>query len=146
MERLRLAALQGDKMTQLPMLVTPGFEAWKTKEAKVGEAVEAHSAGEMKTHVHPRAIAVMAEDGVDISGQSSKEMDPGLLKEMDIVITVCGNADATCPMLPPEIDRRHMPVDDPVGAIGTEEEIMAEFRRARDEIKKLVKGVLDALN
>ena len=88
----------------------------------------------------------MAEDGVDISGQSSKEMDPGLLKEMDVVITVCGNADEACPVLPPGVKRMHLPVDDPVGAIGTEEEIMVGFRRARDEIKKMVRGVLDALN
>ena len=107
--------------------------------------VEAMSAGVMETALNRRAVAVMAEDGVDISGQRSKAMDPELLKRMDMVITVCGNAEATCPVLPPGVRRLHIPIDDPVGAIGTEEEIMAEFRRARDEIRGKMKEVLEGL-
>jgi arsenate reductase (thioredoxin) len=99
--------------------------------------IEAHSAGVRPAGVvHPRAIAVMNEIGIDITDQSSKEIDTGLLNSMDILITLCGNAEATCPMTPPNIRRLHWPVEDPVGAAGTEEEIMTEFRRARDEIQK----------
>jgi arsenate reductase len=54
---------------------------------------------------------------------------------MDVVITVCGHAEALCPMTPPEIGRLHWPIDDPAGATGTEDEIIQEFRRARDEIR-----------
>jgi arsenate reductase (thioredoxin) len=98
--------------------------------------IEAHSAGVRPAGVvHPRAIAVMNEVGIDISGQTSKAIDIDLLNDMDLVITLCGNAEETCPMTPPNIKRQHWPIDDPVGARGTEEEIMREFRRARDEIK-----------
>ena len=97
--------------------------------------VEARSAGLMAAGVHPRAIAVMKEIGIDISGQASKEIDPDLLGKMDVVITLCTNAEAACPMTPPGILRLHWPIRDPVGTVGTEEEVMGEFRRARDEIR-----------
>lgn len=110
--------------------------------------IEPYSAGLMASRVHPRAIEVMREVGIDISGQSSKEIDPNLLNQMDVVITLCGNAEASCPMTPPHIKRLHWPIDDPVGTIGTEEEIMKEFRRARDKIKeeviKFIEEVKDA--
>jgi len=97
--------------------------------------LEAHSAGVRPAGVvHPRAIEVMKEIGINISGQTSKEIDIDLLNDMDLVITLCGNAEATCPMTPPEIKRQHWPIDDPVGVTGTEDEIMREFRIARDEI------------
>lgn len=54
---------------------------------------------------------------------------------MDVIITVCGHAEALCPVTPPEIRRLHWPIDDPAGATGTEDEISQEFRRARDEIR-----------
>ncbi len=97
--------------------------------------IEAHSAGLMAAGVHPRAVAVMAEAGIDISGQRSKEIDPGLLRSMDLVITLCDHAAESCPRTPPSVRRFHWPVKDPVGASGTEAEIMSEFRRARDEIR-----------
>lgn len=98
--------------------------------------IEAYSAGLMPAGiVHPRAIAVMSEAGIDISGQRSKGIDPDLLQKMDIIVTLCGNAEASCSMTPREIRRMHWPVDDPVGAAGSEEEIMSAFRKARDEIK-----------
>lgn len=99
---------------------------------------EVHSAGLMASRVHPRAIAVMKEIGIDISGQQSKEIDPELLRTMDIVITLCSNAEESCPWTPPQIKRLHWPIKDPVGAVGTEEQIMNEFRRARDEIKQRI--------
>lgn len=88
--------------------------------------------------VHPKAIAVMKEINIDISGQKSKAIDEELLKQMDVIITLCGSAEDSCPWTPPEIKRIHWPIDDPVVATGTEEEIMNEFRRARDEIKEKV--------
>jgi arsenate reductase len=104
--------------------------------------VEAHSAGLMAAGVHPRAVAVMREAGIDISGQSSDEIAPERLATMDLVITVCANAEAACPSTPPGVRRLHVPIDDPIGATGGEEEIMAEYRRARDEIRAVVEDVL----
>ncbi len=98
--------------------------------------IEAYSAGLMAAGVHPRAIAVMKEAGIDISGQKSKEIDEELLRSMDAVITLCGHAEETCPLTPPRVKRLHWPIDDPVKATGTEEEIMNAFRRTRDEIKR----------
>ena len=97
--------------------------------------IEPYSAGLMAAGLHPRAISVMKEMGIDISGQKSKGIDESLLRKMDIVITLCGNAEESCPWTPPEIRRIHWPIADPVGTIGSEEKIMNEFRRARDEIK-----------
>lgn len=97
--------------------------------------IEAHSAGLMPSQVNPKAIRVLKEIGIDISGQESKGIDPELLGQMDIVITLCGNAEASCPMTPPHIKRYHWPIDDPVSATGTEEDVLREFRRARDEIR-----------
>jgi arsenate reductase len=102
------------------------------------DVLEVHSAGLFATRVHPVAVAVMKEVGIDISNQNSQEIDEGLLNQMDIIITLCGHAEASCPMTPPEIKRIHWPIDDPVGTIGTEEEIINAFRRARDEIKERI--------
>jgi len=110
-------------------------------------SIEVYSAGLMAAGVHRRAIAVMKELGIDISGQHSKEIDENLLRQMDIVITLCGHAEEYCPRTPPEIKRIHWPIRDPVGAIGDEEDIMHDFRRARDEIRENVRGLIkDILN
>jgi arsenate reductase len=107
--------------------------------------IEVHSAGLMAVGVHRRAIAVMQEIGIDISRQKSKEIDEELLRKMDIVVTLCGNAEETCPWTPPNIKRIHWPIKDPVGTVGTEVEIMKEFRRARDEIKDRVKKLIEEI-
>lgn len=107
--------------------------------------IEAYSAGIIAAGVNKRAIAVMKEVGIDISGQKSEEINTDLLNIMDIVITLCGNAEATCPMTPPTVKRLHWPVEDPVGAVGTEEEIMKDFRRARDEIRKKIEEFIGSL-
>ena len=101
--------------------------------------LEVHSAGVLAAGVHPRAIAVMQEAGVDISGQSSKIADQRQLATMVVIITLCDNARDTCPFTPPKVTRLHWPIKDPVGAVGTEEYIMSEFRRARDEIREKVR-------
>ncbi len=104
--------------------------------------VEVHSAGLFAAGVHPRAVAVMKEIGLDISAQRSKDIDPGLLNEMDYAITLCGHAESSCPATPPGVTRLHWPIEDPVRAVGTEEEIMEDFRRARDEIRRRVEKFL----
>lgn len=100
--------------------------------------LDVYSAGLFASRVHPMAIAVMKEIGIDISGQESKEIDQAFLKKMDIVITLCGNAEAMCPMTPPGIKRLHWPIKDPVGTIGSDEAILQSFRNARDEIKQKI--------
>jgi arsenate reductase (thioredoxin) len=100
--------------------------------------IDAHSAGLMPTDVNKRAVAVMQEIGIDISDQESKEIDTDFLLSMDVIITLCGNAEASCPITPPDIKRLHWPIKDPVGAAGTEEEIMDVFRKVRDEIRQKI--------
>jgi arsenate reductase len=104
-----------------------------------------YSAGLIAAGVHHRAIAVMKEVGIDISGQRSKEFDKDMLSSMDVIVTLCENAEASCPATPSGVTRLHWPVKDPVGTEGTEEEIMSEFRRARDEIGERVKGLIHLL-
>jgi len=106
--------------------------------AAAGEVVEVHSAGSNPAgYVHPKAIAALAEIGLDISGHTSKHMNEFLDRDIDTVITVCGNADQACPVFPGQVHRHHWPFDDPAHAEGTEEEVMEEFRRVRDEIRRV---------
>jgi arsenate reductase (thioredoxin) len=104
--------------------------------------VEVYSAGLMAAGIQQRAIAVMKETDIDISKQQSKEIDADLLRKMDIVVTLCGHAEERCPWTPTAIRRIHWPIQDPVGTMGTEEQIMKEFRRARDEIKEKVQELM----
>jgi arsenate reductase len=101
--------------------------------------VEAHSAGMEPRHLNPNAVAVMRERGIDISGQQSKAFNEAVARQMDYVITVCGNADERCPVLPVEVQRLHWPLEDPARARGAPQEILAMFHRSRDEIEPLVR-------
>ncbi|MES0371430.1 MAG: arsenate reductase (thioredoxin) [Mariprofundaceae bacterium] len=103
-----------------------------------GDRYEVYSAGIVAHGKNPRAIAVMKEAGVDISGQKSEQLDPGVLKKLDLLVTVCGNADESCPTVPTSCKKEHWPFDDPAQATGSEEEIMAEFRRVRDQIRNTI--------
>jgi len=106
--------------------------------AAAGQVVEVHSSGSNPAgYVHPKAIAALAEIGLDISGHTSKHMNEFLDRDIDTVITVCGNADQACPVFPGQVHRHHWPFDDPAHAEGTEEEVMEEFRRVRDEIRRV---------
>jgi len=107
--------------------------------------LEPFSAGLMAAGVHPRAIAVMKELDIDISRQKSSQIDNDLLKTMNVIITLCVNAEEACPRTPPEIKRIHWPINDPVGTMGSEVKIMKEFRRARDEIRKKVDDFINGL-
>ncbi len=77
----------------------------------------------------------MKEIGIDISGHTSKHMNEFLNRKIDTVITVCGNADQACPVFPGQVNRYHWGFDDPAHATGNEEEVLAVFRRVRDEIR-----------
>lgn len=104
--------------------------------AAAADLIEVRSAGSKPAgYVHPKAIGALAEIGLDISGHQSKHMDEFLDKNIHTVITVCGNADQACPLFPGQMNRYHWGFTDPAHATGTEEEIMDEFRRVRDQIK-----------
>lgn len=104
--------------------------------AAAGDALRVASAGSKPAgYVHPLAIRVMAEIGLDISGHRSKHLDEFLAEKVETVITVCGKADQVCPTFPGQVNRHHWPFDDPAHATGTEAEQLAVFRRVRDEIR-----------
>ncbi len=106
--------------------------------AAVGDAVEVASAGSKPAgYVHPKSIQVMKEIGIDISAHTSKHMNEFLNRQVTTVITVCGNADQACPMFPGQAHRHHWGFEDPAHATGTEEQVLTEFRRVRDEIRRV---------
>jgi arsenate reductase len=110
-----------------------------------GNNVEVQSAGIQAHGKNPRAIAVMAEAGIDISGQESTIVSDVMLELADVVVTVCGHADEQCPALPPSVKKIHWPLTDPAKASGTEEQIKNEFRATRDDIEKRVRDLLAEL-
>jgi arsenate reductase (thioredoxin) len=101
-------------------------------------------------YVHPLAIKVMAEVGIDISHHTSRHLSEFLNQKVNTVITVCGNADQVCPIFPGQINRHHFPFDDPTHASGTDDEKLKTFRRVRDEIRRVfdayAAGRLDQLS
>lgn len=104
--------------------------------ALAGNRYEVKSAGLEAHGLNPRAVQVMKEAGVDISGNSSDVIDPEILNRATYVITLCGHADEHCPVIKnPNVTKWHWGFDDPAKATGTEEEIMAQFRNVRDAIK-----------
>ena len=100
-----------------------------------GDKFDVESAGTIASFVRPQAIAAMAEIGIDISGHRSKCLDEFLVTPFDYVITVCDNANETCPVFPGPAKRIHWSFDDPAEATGSEDEQLALFRRVRDEIR-----------
>jgi arsenate reductase len=104
--------------------------------AAMGDSYEIASAGSKPAgYVHPLAIRAMQEIGIDISHHTSKHLQEFLQRDVETVITVCGNADQACPVFPGQVNRHHFPFDDPAHATGTEEEQMEVFRRVRDQIR-----------
>jgi arsenate reductase len=109
-----------------------------------GDVVEPYSAGTRPSRVDPRAIAVMRESGVDISRQRSKHLDAVASVGLDWVITVCDNARESCPVFPRDVKRLHVGFDDPprlAAQAKTEEEALAHYRRARDQIRAFVQDL-----
>ena len=115
-------------------------EGWARHFA--GKDVQIQSAGIEAHGKNPRAIAVMAESGIDISQQDSTKLTDSMLAWADIVVTVCGHADEHCPALPAGVHKIHWPLNDPAKATGSEEEIMAVFRASRDDIRGRVQQLL----
>ena len=107
--------------------------------AALSDLANVQSAGSKPAgYVHPLAIKVMAEVGIDISAHRSKPLTEFLRQPVHTVITVCGNADQVCPIFPGQLNRHHWPFFDPAHATGTDEEKLAVFRRVRDEIKNWI--------
>lgn len=105
--------------------------------------VEAFSAGVRPTgYVHPMAIRVMAEAGVDMSGARSKSVDEYLGQPFDYVITVCAPAAEECPAFPGRTIRLHWPLDDPGEVQGDEPTRLLAFSRLRDEIESYARSFL----
>lgn len=118
-------------------------EGW-TRHLK-GDAIESYSAGIEAHGLNPYAVAAMEEAGVDISGQRSKLVTELLDVKFDYVVTVCGHAKENCPVFPGKARVVHVGFDDPAKAEGSEDEIMAVFRRVRDEIKSFVETLPGSL-
>jgi arsenate reductase (thioredoxin) len=102
------------------------------------------SAGIAPVGVNPRAITVMGEVGIDISGQTSDAISKEMLAETDLLITLCGDARENCPFVPTKVEKHHWPLEDPARAEGSEEEIMLSFRLIRDQIKVFVEQLIEA--
>lgn len=97
-----------------------------------------YSAGTAPKRVNPLAIQVMNEIGIDISRQRSKGIEEIPMEQIDLVVTLCGEAEESCPTLPPNTRHLHWPLPDPALAAGTTEEILQAFRQVRDEIRARV--------
>ncbi|MGQ9921807.1 MAG: arsenate reductase ArsC [Desulfobacca sp.] len=104
--------------------------------------VQAFSAGVRATRVNPRAIQVMAELGIDISGQRSKSLAEFQDEEFDLAITLCDAAQRECPMFPGAKRLLHLGFPDPAQATGSEEEILQAFRRVRDSLRQELGALL----
>ncbi len=100
--------------------------------------LEVYSAGTAPSErVHPKAVQVMREEGIDLSVNYPKNVDRFIDKPFDFVITVCDHARETCPVFAGQVKTRlHIGFDDPAEAVGSEDEVLAVFRRVRDEIKR----------
>lgn len=105
-------------------------------KAAAGDFLEVASAGSQPSgFVHPLAIQVMAEIGIDISEHRSKSVTEFLNKQVETVITVCGDADEACPVFPGHLNRYHWPFNDPAKAEGAPEQKLRAFREVRDKMR-----------
>lgn len=109
-----------------------------------GDLFEVYSAGSKPAgYVHPSAIEVLKEIGIDISGHTSKHLDQYLNAGIDTVITVCGNANDACPLFPGKVTRHHYGFEDPPKAARPGESEIDAFRRIRDEIRMVFEAYAD---
>jgi arsenate reductase len=121
-------------------------EGW-TRALK-GEVIEPYSAGLEVHGMNPRAVQVMAEAGVDLSGQRSKHVDELAEVEFDYVVTVCGRANESCPFFPGKTKVIHVGFDDPPALAQdatSDEEALNHYRRVRDEIRDFVEKLPEVL-
>ena len=107
--------------------------------------LEVYSAGtKPSSKVNPKSVKVMEEDGIDISSQYPQNVNEFVNESFDYVITVCDNAKEVCPVFNGEVKQQlHLPFEDPYEATGIEEEVLAVYRRVRDEIKERFKRFYD---
>jgi arsenate reductase len=112
-------------------------EGWAKKH--LGNEWEVKSAGLEAHGLNPNAIKAMNEVGIDITSHTSDVIDPEILNNSDLVVTLCGHADEHCPVTPPHVKREHWGFDDPAKAEGTEEEKWAVFQTVRDQISDRIK-------
>tara|TARA_Y100001935_G_scaffold219258_1_gene192401 strand:- start:67 stop:492 length:426 start_codon:yes stop_codon:yes gene_type:complete len=103
---------------------------------------EVYSAGSHPTKVHPAAITVMKEIGIDISSHTSDPISLFINKSMNIVVTVCDNANKACPVFPGRVDRIHWSVKDPFKNLDSSIEDLVDFRKIRDELTERMKNLL----
>jgi arsenate reductase len=108
--------------------------------ARFGDQYEACSAGNKPTEVHPCAVEVMAELGIDISRQRAKSLNEFNDVTFNYVVTMCADAAESCPIFPGGETYLHHPFDDPVAAYGSDKDKCASFVRVRDQIKKWVES------
>lgn len=101
----------------------------------LGDSWNVFSAGIEAHGLNPNAVRAMNEVGIDISNQTSDMIDPKILNNADLVVTLCGDAADKCPVTPPTVKRVHWGFDDPAKAQGTDAEKWAVFQRVRDEIR-----------
>jgi arsenate reductase len=132
--------INGSKMKKILFLCTHNSCRSQMAEGLVnhflGDRFRAFSAGTEATRVNPLAIKVLAELGIDISGHRSKALDVFAGESFDFVVSLCGDANENCPLFFGGVRRVHLGFDDPSRLPGSEEEVLPEFRRVRDEIRQ----------
>ena len=107
-----------------------------------GNRFNVYSAGSHPSRVHPMSIKVMQEVGIDISHHTSDHIDDYLDKGMDIVITVCDNANKLCPIFPGNVYRLHWSIDDPFSGWDYDESQIDSFSNTREEINDRIRDFL----
>ena len=113
-----------------------------------GNIIEPYSAGIVAHGLNPRAVRVMKEAGVDISGHTSDEVESMMGVSFDYVVTVCGHADKHCPIFPSKAKVIHIGFDDPPSlatSAESEDEVLSHFRRVRDEIRAFIEALPESL-
>ena len=113
-------------------------EGWGKKI--LGEEWDVYSAGIEAHGLNPNAIKAMREVDIDITDQTSDQIDKDILNKADFVVTLCGDAKDKCPMTPPHVNRDHWGFEDPAKAQGTEEEKWTVFQQVRDKIGDRIKA------
>ena len=107
-----------------------------------GDRFEVASAGTRPAGLHPDAVLVMREAGVDIAGHRSKNVSEFLQQPFEFVITVCDSAKEACPYFPGKVQRLHWSFPDPAASSGTYEERLAVFRQVRDQIADRIRDFI----
>ncbi|HSG89699.1 MAG TPA: arsenate reductase ArsC [Pseudomonadales bacterium] len=118
-------------------------EGWLRHLAAGRLPLEVRSAGLEAHGLNPRAVASMAEVGVDISTHTSDVVADAVLAWADLLITVCGHADEHCPVVPTRVERLHWPLPDPARAEGTEAEVRAAFAAVRDDLRARIESLIE---